>query len=104
MKTALIYLAVFIFLIIIKPDKKPIWLKIVLSIIPIELHYYYCGLNMDVIEMISAGLCLGMFFLIWWPSFFENGSGMPTSKTCQYCRSEIPWLSSKCKYCGSPTR
>lgn len=100
MKTALIYLAVIIFLTII-PDKKPTWVKIVLSIIPIQLHYYYCGLNIDIISMTSAGICLGLFIGIWWPSWLYSGSGMPTSKTCPYCRSKIPRFASKCKYCAS---
>ena len=94
MKTALIYLAVLIFLTII-PDKKPTWVKIVLSIIPFQLHYFYCGLNTDSISIVSAGVCLGLFIGIWWPSFFSS-SGTPTSKTCPYCRFKIPWLASKC--------
>ena len=103
MKTVLIYIAVFIFLLIINPEKRPIWVKILLSIIPFQLHYYYCGLKLDTIEILSAGICLGMLIQIWLPSFFESGAGMPTSKTCRDCRSKIPWLASKCKYCGSST-
>lgn len=101
MKTVLIYIAVFIFLLIINPKKKPIWVKLLLSIIPFLLHYYYCGLKLDAIKALSAGICLGMLIQIWSPSFFESSAGIPTTKTCLYCRSRIPWLASKCKYCGS---
>jgi hypothetical protein len=109
MKTLLLYIIPMVLLKIFGVRNRPRWQKILWSLLPIALHLFNYGFEFGFtgsdgyfsLAWLSAIWCAMLLLEVWLGDLMEETTAYSSTKTCRYCRSEVPRTASKCKFCSS---